>query len=239
MGRIFSIAYREMRSYFDSPVAYVVLCVFLLMVGYLYFSTLFLAGYASLRSFFDLMPVMLVVFAPALTMRLIAEERKSGTIEHLLTFPVTDTQVIFGKFLAAMMILGVGIALTLPYVVSVALLVPASMSLDMGPVYGGYIGLFFLSASLLALGLLASSLTRNQIVAFIVGLMMCFFFFFIGRFAQWMPAALAPVLEFLSVDYHFGNIQRGVIDTRDVIFYISLTSAALMCSVFSLRYRRD
>ena len=239
MGCVFSIAQREMRSYFNSPVAYVVLGVFLSIIGYLYFSTLFLTGFASLRDFFNLAPVLLVIFAPALTMRLIAEERKSGTIEHLLTFPVTDTQVVLGKFLASLGTMCVGLVMTFPYALSVATLTPEGISMDQGPVFGAYLGLVLLSATFLSLGLFASSLTRNQIVAFIIGLVICFFFFFIDKFAIFMPPAFGGVFEFLSVDYHFGNIARGVIDTRDILFYLSLTAIALMLTTFSLRRRRN
>lgn len=237
MSRVLCIAQREMRSYFNSPVAYIVLGVFLLVVGYLYFSTLFLTGFASLRNFFNLAPVLLFVFAPALSMRLIAEERKSGTIEHLLTLPVTDTQVVLGKFLASVATMCVGIAMTIPYALSVSTLVPDNLSLDLGPVIGGYVGLVLLSGTFLSLGLLASALTRNQIVAFIIGLAMCFFFFFIDKFAILLPASLAAFFEFLSVDYHFANIARGVIDSRDILFYVSLTSIALMLTVLALRRR--
>jgi ABC-2 type transport system permease protein len=239
MGRVMSIARREMQSYFNSPVAYVVLGVFLLIIGYLYFSTLFLTGFASLRNFFSVTPVLLVVFAPALTMRLIAEERKSGTIEHLLTLPVSDVEVVIGKFLAAVGTLCVGLLITLPYPVSVGMLAPRGLSMDWGPVVGGYLGLILLSSTFLSLGLFSSSLTRNQIVAFIIGLLMCFFFFFIDKFAILMPATFAPLFEFLSVDYHFGNIARGVVDSRDILFYTSLTSIALMLTVFSIRLRKN
>lgn len=239
MKRVVAIARREMQSYFNSPIAYVVLGVFLLVIGYLYFSTLFLAGFASLRNFFGLTPVLLVVFAPALTMRLIAEERKSGTIEHLLTLPVTDTEVVFGKFIAAMGTLWVGILLTVPYAITVSLLTPADLSMDLGPVIGGYLGLGLLSSTFISLSLFASSLTKNQIIAFIIGLVVCFFFFFIDKFAVLMPAYISPFLEYLSVDFHFNNIARGVIDSRDLLFYISITALALLLTVNSLRRSRN
>lgn len=239
MSRVLSIARREMQSYFNSPVAYIVLGVFLLVIGYLFFSTLFLTGFASMRNFFSATPVLLVVFAPALTMRLIAEERKSGTIEHLLTLPVTDIEVVLGKFFAAVGTLCVGLIITIPYALSVAMLTPKGLAMDFGPVIGGYIGLVLLSSSFLSLGLFASSLTHNQIIAFVIGLLFSFFFFFIDKFAVLMPASLAPLLEFLSVDYHFGNIARGVVDSRDILFYASLTVIALMLTVYSLRLRRS
>lgn len=235
MRHIGSIIQREMRSYFNSPVAYIVLSVFLLFVGYLYFSTLFVTGFASLRNFFSITPLLLVVFAPAITMRLIAEERKSGTIEHLLTLPVADIEVILGKFLAALFTLSIGIALTLPYVFSVSLVTPPETSLDLGPILGGYLGLILLCAAFLSLGLLASAITRNQIVAFIIGLSICFVFFFIDKFAVLLPPSLGAFFEYLSVDYHFASIARGVVDTRDLLYYASIIVFALMLSTFSLR----
>ena len=239
MKRVVAIAKKEMQSYFDSPIAYVVLGVFLLVLGYLYFSTLFLGGFASLRNFFSFTPMLFVVFAPALTMRLIAEERKSGTIEHLLTLPVTDTQVVLGKFMAAVGTLGVGIMFTIPYAITVAFLTPEGLSMDLGPVIGGYFGLVFLAASFVSLGLLASSLTKNQIIAFVIGLAICFFFFFIDKFAVLMPTSIGPFFEYLSVDYHFNNFSRGVIDTRDLLFYVSVTAISLLLTVNLLRLSRN
>lgn len=215
------IARREIAAYFNTPAAYVVLSVFLLILGYLFFSTLFLAGTASMRGFFSQAPLMLVIFAPAITMRLFAEEKKSGTNELLLTLPVTNFEVVLGKFLAALAIIGIGFLFTLPYAISTFLLSATGSFTDYGPIVGGYVGLLFLSGSFLALGLWASSLTKNQIIAFIIGLGLCFFFYFVDKFAVLLPS-IAAVLQYISVDYHFNNIARGVIDSRDLVFYLSL-----------------
>jgi len=231
----YCIARRDFQAYFNSPVAYVVLGVFLLVLGYLFFSTLFLAGFASMRGFFSVAPILFVVFGPAITMRLISEERKTGTIEQLLTLPISNFEVVLGKFLAALGIVVVGLLFTLPYVVSVSLLTPADTPFDYGPVIGGYIGLVLLASAFLALGLFASSLTKNQIVAFIIGLALCFFFYFVDKFAVLMPAQIGAVLEYISVDYHFGNIARGVVDTRDLVYYISLIAIFLVLTERSLR----
>ncbi len=238
MRAVWSIARRELNSYFNSPVAYIVLGVFLLSLGYLFFSSFFLAGFASLRNMFSLVPILFVVFGPALTMRLIAEERKAGTIELLMTLPIHDGSVVLGKFVGALLIAMIGVLLTLPYAVTVAALAQKGVPFDYGPVIGGYLGLAFLASSFLSMGLLASALTRNQIVAFIVGLTLCFFFFFVDKFAIFFPPAIGAVLEYLSVDYHFSNIARGVIDSRDVIFYLSLTAVSLLITVYALRQRQ-
>ena len=239
MSKIYYIARREMQSYLNSPVAYIVLVVFLLMLGYFYFSTLFVMGIASMRNFFSITPLLLVIFGPALSMRLIAEERKSGTIEPLLCLPVKDYQVVIGKFFGGLGIITVGLIFTFPYVFSVAWLTPENMSLDYGPIIGGYLGLVFLSSSFISLGLLASSLTQNQIVAFIVGFCFCLFFFLIDKLAPLLPLAWSSFFAYLSVDVHFTNIARGIIDSRDVIYYLSLTIVALFLATCLLRQSKN
>jgi ABC-2 type transport system permease protein len=230
-----TIARRDFQAYFNSPTAYVVLGVFLLVLGYLFFSTLFLGGFASMRGFFGLVPILLVIFGPAITMRLISEERKTGTIELLLTLPVNNLSVVVGKFLAAMGIICVGFLFTLPYVFSMILLIPKDAHFDFGPVIGGYIGLILLSGVFMSLGLFASSLTKNQIVAFIIGLALCFFFYFVDKFAILMPPSIAAIFEYVSVDYHFSNIARGVIDSRDLVYYLSLIVIFMFFTERSLR----
>lgn len=233
-----SIARKDFQAYFNSPAAYVVLGVFLLVLGYLFFSTLFLGGYASMRGFFGVAPVLFVVFGPAITMRLISEEKKSGTIEQLMTLPISHCQVVLGKYLAALAIISVGLLFTLPFAFSVSVLTPADASFDAGPVIGGYLGLMLLAGSFLALGLFASSTTKNQIVAFIIGLALCFFFYFVDKFAVLMPANIGAVLEYISVDYHFNNIARGVVDSRDIIYYLSLIVFFLVLTECSLKRDR-
>ncbi len=230
---------RDFRSFFNSPIAYIVISFFLLVAVWLYFSTLFLAGQASLRGFFSIAPVLFVVFAPAVTMRSIAEEKKSGTIELLLTLPLADWEVASGKFLAALAMVATGLLCTLPYPMTVSSLVAPGVHFDWGPVVAGYLGLLLLASSFLALGLWASALSRNQIVGFIVGLVLCFAFYFVDKFALLLPESLGQVVEYLSVDYHFENIARGVIDTRDVLFYLSLTAGALVLTTRSLASARQ
>ncbi len=229
-----AVAKREFRTFFASPIAYVVLGGFLLVAGWLFFSTLFLAGQASLRSFFGIAPVLFVVLVPAVTMRAVAEERKSGTLELLMTLPMEDWQVVFGKFLAALGMVSVGLAWTLPYSLTVAALTAPGAGFDWGPVVAGYLGLLLLAASFIALGLWGSALSKNQIVGFIVGLVLCFAFSFIDKFAVLLPESLAQVFQFLSVGYHFDNIARGVIDTRDLVFYVSLTALGLLLTTRAL-----
>lgn len=239
MEATIAVAKREFRTFFASPIAYIVLGGFLLLSGWLFFSTLFLAGQASLRGFFGLVPVLFVVLVPAITMRAVAEEKKTGTMELLLTFPMDDWQIVAGKFLAALGMVGVGLAWTAPYALSVASLTGPGAKFDWGPVFAGYLGLLLLASSFIALGLWGSALSRNQIVGFIVGLVLCFAFAFIDKFAALLPEQVGQLVEYLSVDYHFDNIARGVIDTRDLLFYVSLTALGLVLTTRQLASARQ
>ncbi len=228
MSSVMAVARRELKTFFSSPIAYIVLGAFLLLAGWLYFSTLFLAGQASLRGFFSVAPLLFVVLVPAITMRSIAEERKTGTLELLLTMPLENWQLVAGKFVAALGMVAAGLVFTLPYAVTVSSLTAPGAPFDWGPVIAGYVGLLLLASTFIALGLWASALSKNQIVGFVIGLIICFAFYIVDKFALLLPESLAGVLEYLSVDYHFENIARGVLDTRDLLFYVSLTAAGLV-----------
>ena len=234
MRNIVTIARREIKSYFDSPTAYIVIVAFLLIAGWMFFSSLFLAGRADMRSLFApgvFSPSMiLVIIVPAVTMRLISEERKTGTIELVTTMPVTDAEVILGKFFGAFFLMLVGMSLTLTYAVSVA----AVGELDWGPVISGYIGLTLFTASLVSIGLFCSTLTSNQIVAFIFGFIICAVLYFVYWLQFLVPQDMVGFIEYLSVSYHLDNIARGVIDSRDVLYYLTLTSAGLFMATRSL-----
>ena len=225
------IAKRELQSYFDSPVAYIVLVSFLLAAGWMFFSTLFLMGRADLRGFFAPSPfspaMLLVIFAPAVTMRLIAEEKKTGTFELMTTMPIRDDEWVVGKFVAAWALLGIGLASTLVYALSVSFL----GELDWGPVLSGYLGFFLFSGALLAVGLLCSALTDKQIVAFIVSFLLSATLYFVFWLQFFVPQAIAPLLEYISFSYHLDNLARGVIDTRDVLFYLSVIGGCLFMTV--------
>lgn len=234
-----AVAKREFQSFFNSPIAYIVLGGFLLVAGWLYFATLFLSGQASLRGFFSIAPTLFALFLPAVTMRAIAEEKKAGTLELLLTMPLRDWEVVAGKFLAALAMVATGLAFTLPYAFTVSSLTAANAGFDWGSTVAGYVGLLLLASSFLALGLWASAMSKSQIIGFIVGLLLCLSFSFIDKFAVLLPESLGQVLEYLSVDYHFENIARGVLDTRDLLFYASLTGAALVLTTRSLASARN
>jgi len=233
MRNVRAIAARELRAYFNSPIAYIVVCAFLLLAGWLYFTPLFVAGTSSMRAFFAIAPILLVVFAPAVAMRLISEEVRSGTLELLTTMPVRDHEVIVGKFLAGLAVIASALVMTLVW----ALSVEAIGDLDWGPVVGGYFGLLLCAAALVAIGLMTSAWSRNQIVAFIVALVICLVLWLLDKITFFVPGALAGLVEYLSIDYHFRNIARGVIDTRDVLYYLSVTVLALYAAVRSLARR--
>ncbi len=237
MNNVVTLFRREYASYFNSPIAYIVVPVFLLVFGVLFFfiPDFFLVNQASLRRFFDMAPVVTAIFAPAMTMRLLAEERRSGTLELLTTMPLKDEEIVVGKFLGALALMGTAIALTLVYAFTAASL----GDLDWGPVFGGYLGLVLLSGAYLAIGLLASSLTGNQIVAFFVALFVSICLFLVDAAAAlYLPGQLLPLAEFLSFSRHFQNIARGVLDLRDVVFYLSIIGFCLFAAVHALRMRR-
>lgn len=234
MRSMVAVLRREFAAYFNSPVAYFVVVVFLVMVGVLFFVPFFTQDRVSMRDFFGLVPFLFIFFGPAITMRLIAEERRSGTIEMLITMPVRDVDVILGKFFAALGLLVVALLLTLPYAITIS----RFGNLDWGPVLGGYFGLVLLGAALLAIGLFTSSLTENQIVAFVIALFLSMFLLMLDRFTIFLPAAVAPWIEYLSFSAHFGNTARGVIDSRDVIFFLSVALLSLFLAFRSLEARR-
>ena len=234
MQRTMSIAKREFRSYFNSPAAYIVICLFLLLMGQFFWNPFFLINRASVRSMFDLISILLLPTAPAMTMGLLAEEKRSGTVEILLTLPVRDTDVVVGKYLGAIGLLVVLLLCTLPYPICVATL----GNLDWGPVMSGYFAAFLQGAAMLAIGVLASSWTENQLIAFFSAGILCFLLFIATRFLPFLPQTVASVVEWLSFDYHFQSMVRGVIDSRNVIYFLSIILLSLALAFRSLESRR-
>jgi ABC-2 type transport system permease protein len=231
-----TIAGRQFRGYFNGPVAYIVICIVLLALGFFFWTPFFLMNHASVREMFRLLGIMLAFAVPAITMGLLAEERRSGTIELLITMPVREAEVIFGKFLAAIGLLGVLLACTLPYPVSVSML----GNLDWGPVFTGYLGLFLQAAAMAAIGLMCSAFTENQLVAFFVGVAICLpLAWLFGAFLPFVPTGLlTTIFEFVSFDRHTEAMTRGVIDTRDLIYFVSIAGFALMVAFRALESRR-
>ncbi len=237
MKIILEIAVRETLLFFDSLIAYVLLAVFLGFSGFftwLYGSDVFFSGQASLKSFFTAAYWILFLFIPALTMRTISEEKKTGTLELLLTKPVTDWQVVAGKYLSVMILVFVALGLTLPYYFTVWVL----GNIDHGATLMGYLGLIFMSSALAGIGIFMSSLTTNQIVAFISSLLAGIFFILVfDVVAQQMFGITGVIINYISMTGHFDSISRGVLDTRDMVYFISLTFAGLFLASTSLSKR--
>jgi ABC-2 type transport system permease protein len=237
MKKIWIIAVRELKSFFDSLIAYILIVVFLGLSGFftwLFGRDIFFVGQATLQPFFSVAYWTLFFFIPALTMRMLAEENKSGTIELLLTKAVTDWQVLLGKFLACLMLIGIALLLTLPYYISVWALGP----IDHGAVWCGYLGLLLMSSAYISIGLFASSVTNNQIVAFLLSLLIGVFFLIIfGELAGGFTGLSGEILSYLSLSTHFESISRGVVDSKDVIFFLSISVFGLILAESSLSKR--
>ena len=187
-----------------------------------------------MRAFFGMAPFFFAIFAPAITMRLLAEERRSGTIQLLATMPVRDVEVVTGKFFAALGLVAVALGLTLPYALTVSRL----GNPDWGPILGGYLGLLLMCGAYVGIGLLASALTESQIVAFIVGFLVCFFFFMLEKVIGYVSQELVQVFQYISFDHHFQNIARGVIDSRNIIYYLSVIVFSLVAASQVLQRRK-
>jgi len=240
MKPIWTLARREMAATFDSPIAYIAATVFLVATGLLFFFGLgggddyFTAREATLRPLFDFAPWVLAVILPAVTMRLIAEEKKSGTLELLVTMPVTDLQIVLGKLLGGIGFLVVALALTLVF----PALVLSIGQPDLGAIAGGYIGLFLVGTAFLSLGVMTSTWTHNQIVAFIVGLLLCVFFWTAtDALLKTLFEQPPPALQLLNFQTQFSDFAKGVLDLRSVLYFVSVTAVAVVASTYSLQSR--
>lgn len=234
MHAIWIIAKRELDSFFDSLIAYIMLVLFLGFSGFftwLLGADIFLVGEASLESFFNVAYWTLFFFIPAITMRLLAEEKKTGTLELLLTKAVSDRQVILGKFLSAFLLVAVALLFTTPYVITIANL----GNMDAGQVLCGYLGMMLMSAMYISIGIYTSSITSNQVVAFLAALFIGLFFHILfGIMAQQFTGGLGQALEALSLTNHLESISRGVLDTRDLIYFLSFTVIGILLAEYSL-----
>ena len=234
MKNITIICKKELVSYFNSIIAYLALIVFLVLTGWFFASTFFVIGQADMRNVINVIPFILMFFVPALTMGLLSEEKRSGTIEILTTMPVKDYEIVLGKYFATIILIAITIALTFPYPLTVSLL----GDMDEGAVLGQYIGLLFMGLVYAAIGIFASGLSKNQVVAFIVSFVIIFILYMMGQALIFVPSGMARVLEYISIDYHFGNIARGVIDLRDIIYYLTLIGLGLLFADITLESRK-
>jgi ABC-2 type transport system permease protein len=228
MKVIWIIAKRELKSFFDSLTAYIMLIRFLGLSGFftwLYGSDVFLVGQASLQSFFAVAYWTLFFFTPAITMRTIAEEKRTGTIELILTKSVSDWQLIVGKYLACLMLIGVALLSTLPFYFTLTNIGPV----DHGAVICGYLGLLLMSSAYISIGIFSSCITNNQIVSFLLSLLIGVFFLIIFQaLSSNFTGVIGSILSYLSISDHYQSLSRGVIDSRDIIYFVSITVFALM-----------
>lgn len=237
MNPAWVITKRELGSFFDSLVAYIILIAFLGFSGFftwLYGSDVFYRKQADLAVFFGVARWTLFFFIPAITMRMLAEERKTGTIELLLTKAVSNRQVIWGKFLACLLMVGIALLFTLPYYLTISEL----GDVDHGAIWAGYFGLLLMSAAYIAIGLFASSITNNQIVAFLLALFIGIFFHFLfDILASGASGFWGELFSSLSMSQHVDSITRGVVDSKDLIYFISLTGLGLLLAELSISKR--
>ena len=237
MSKVWIITKRELASFFDSLIAYVMIVLFLGLSGaftWLFGSDVFFINQANMQVFFSIAFWSLFFFIPAITMRMIAEENKAGTIELLITKAVSDSQIVWGKFLACLILVLIALVCTLPYYITISQL----GNIDDGAVIGGYLGLILLSASYISIGLFASSVTQNQIVAFLTAIFIGVFFHIVfGVLSSSVRGFFGELFNYLSMSTHFESMSRGVVDSRDLIYFLSIIALGILLSQVMLSKR--
>lgn len=242
MGRVGVIFKRELASYFATPIAYVFIIIFLFMSGAFtfYLGNFFARGQADLLPFFDFHPWLYLVLIPALAMRLWAEERKGGTIELLLTLPITMAEAVLGKFLAAWCFTAITLALTFPIWLTVNIL----GNPDNGVILAGYLGSLLMAGGFLAIGSCISALTKNQVIAFVVTVVVCLGFVLSGFplvldfFTAWTPHLILSMISSFSFLTHFNAISKGVIDLRDIVYFMSVIGFWLLATAITIDMKK-
>ena len=235
MNSIKIILMRELRSYFNSPMAYIFLVVFAIVNGYFFTNTFFLFNQSNMRALFNIIPLVYLFFIPAVTMSLIAREKNIGTMEVMATLPIKDIDFVIGKFMSALSLIIIGLGITLVHFFT---LMNVGTNIDYGAVFTGYIGLIMLGAVYAAVGTFASSITDNQVISFIIGVFVVLVFFLMDKMLLFEPSALSGLIQYLSVDFHLSNISRGVIDSRNIIYFASLVGFFLFMTVRVLEIRK-
>lgn len=230
MSQALLIFKKELKDYFVSPIAYIVIAIFIALIGWFFFTAFFVLNQADMRRFFNMLPMLLALVVPVITMRLFAEEKHTGSYELLITLPVTTHDVIIGKFLAATAFVAALLIPTLSYPVFISFI----GDLDWGITAAGYIGALLMGAAYAAIGVFASSLTRNQIVACIVAMIICVFLGMLDQMLIFFPQAVVDVFSHLSASGHFANIARGVLDSRDIIYFLSIIFLGLYATSLSM-----
>lgn len=242
---MFPIFFKEINAFFSSLIGYVVVGTFLVLMGLLMWVfpeySILDGNYASLDTLFGIAPMVFMFLIPAVTMRSFAEEKQSGTIELLVTRPIADWQIVGGKFLASFVLVFIALLPTALYYFSVYQLGAPKGNIDMGGTLGSYIGLLFLAGAFVAIGIFASSLTNNQIVAFVLATFLCFFVDLAFDFLSRLPIFFGKtddIVQSMGIDYHYNSISRGAVDTRDVVYFLSVIAFFLAATLLSLGRRR-
>ena len=235
MRNIRTVYLRELVGFFNSPMAYIFLVIFAIVNGYFFTNRFFLFGQSDLRSLFDIVPLVFLFFIPAISMGLIARENDIGTIETMSTLPLSTVQFVLGKFIAALCLILLGLLATSIHFIT---LVFVGTNIDYGAIFSGYLGLALMGATFAAIGTYASSITQNQVVAFIIGLFMVLIIFMLDKTLIFVPSSIAGLLQFLAIDYHLSNMSRGVIDSRNLIYFFSMIGFFLFLTVQTLEVRR-
>ena len=235
MNNIIHIYLKELRSYFNGPMAYIFLVIFSLVTGYFFSNTFFIFGQSDMRALFQIVPLVYLFFIPAITMGIISKEKNTGTMEVMCTLPIKDHEFVLGKYLAILTLLEVALFLTGVMFIN---LIFVGTNIDYGAVFTGYLGLFLAGAVYASMGLFASSLTDNQVVGFIIAIFFVLIFFLIDKLLIFMPHSIAGTMQYLSIDYHLSNISKGVLDTRNLIYFFSMITLIIMLTIESLSSRK-
>ena len=228
-----SIVIKELKIFFNQPMSYIIGIIFLLITGWFFSSSLFIVKLAEINSLLNILPFILLFFIPAITMKAIAEEKRQGTIELILTNPVSDASFILGKYYSSMLIMCFLYVLTIIYPIILAI----AGDPDGGKIVVSYIGLLLLTSLYVSIGIFASAFTKNQIVAFIVAFMIIFIFFMLDKVTIFFPAQLQTLLQYLSATYHFNNFTLGFIDIEDLTYYITFTILFLSLAYYKITER--
>ena len=226
---------RELRSFFDSPMAYVFLVVFAVVNGYFFTNTFFLYGQSDMRALFGIVPLVYLFFIPGVMMGLISREKGLGTIEIISTLPINDRDIVIGKYLAGFVLILIALFTTSLHYIT---LISVGTEIDHGAVFTGYLGLALVGGVYASIGLFASSLTDNQVVSFIVGIAIIFVFWLMDKMLLFVHPSLAGIVQYISVEFHLSNISRGVIDTRNIIYFGSVIGFFLFLTTRLVESRR-
>jgi|TARA_B000000460_G_scaffold227671_1_gene183376 ABC-2 type transport system permease protein len=235
MHNILTIYKKELRSFFNTPMAYIFLVVFALVNGYFFTNTFFLYNQSDMRSLFGIVPLVYLFFIPAVSMGLISREKSLGTIEIITTLPVRERDIVIGKFMAGLSLILIALLTTLIHYIT---LINVGTTIDHGAVFTGYLGLALLGGVYTAVGIFSSSLTENQVIAFIVGIAIVITFFLMDKLLVFVPPGLAGIIQYLSTEFHLSNMSRGVIDTRNIVYFGSVIGFFLFMTTRVLESRK-